>query len=152
MSELEDRKPADCIARLVAYNGSLQIAHWLADTVTNEHKALGELYESMVDFTDEFAEVYMGKYGVPTFPKDAKIEDITKDTVGKGLELVEMLQGHFVTGEDDDLLNILADMSAKLNKTAYLLKVKVETKKEEKEQNELPTVVIAVRRQMNKKS
>ena len=53
--------PDDTIARLVAYNGSLQIAHWRADTITNEHKALGDLYDTMVEKTDDFAEVFMGK-------------------------------------------------------------------------------------------
>jgi len=97
-------KDSEGICRLVAYNGSLQIAHWLADTVTNEHKALGDLYEKMVGLTDEFAEVYMGKNGLIGFPKDAVITDITKSPAVAGLELVEELQEQFEAGEDDDLL------------------------------------------------
>lgn len=112
----------DCLSRLVAYNGSLQIAHWKADTVTNEHKALGDLYDSMVELVDDFAEVYMGKYGVVSFPKDAMIEDITEEPASEGLEIVKDAQGKFKVGEDDDLLNILADMSSALNKAKYLLK------------------------------
>lgn len=112
----------ECIARLVAYNGSLQIAHWMADTVTNEHKALGELYDSMVDLVDSFAEVYMGKSGVITFPKDGMITDIREAPCAEGLELVADLQGYFKAGADDDLLNILADMQSALNKAKYLLK------------------------------
>lgn len=112
----------DCLSRLVAYNGSLQIAHWMADTVTNEHKALGDLYESMVDLVDDFAEVYMGKYPVVSFPKEAVIEDITEGPASEGLEIVKDAQAKFKVGEDDDLLNILADMSSALNKAKYLLK------------------------------
>jgi hypothetical protein len=76
--------PEECVAYLVAYNGSLQIAHWMANTVTNEHKALGDLYESMVGFVDEFAEVYMGKSKVITFPKGCRLQDISDAPASKG--------------------------------------------------------------------
>jgi len=122
LSENIEGTPTECIAHLVAYNGSLQIAHWMANTVTNEHKALGELYDSMVGLVDTFAETYMGKYGVITFPRDGMIEDIHQAPITKGLEIVEYLQKEFSIGKDDDLLNIIADMSTALNKAKYLLK------------------------------
>jgi len=126
-------KVSECISYLVAYNGSLQIAHWLADTVTNEHKALGDLYESMTGLVDTFAETYMGKYGMVTFPDDCEISDITDAPCSEGLDLVKDLQDNFKAGEDDDLLNILADMSTALHKAKYLLKEKGSTKPEEEE-------------------
>lgn len=113
---------AECISYLVAYNGSLHIAHWLADTKLNTHKALGDLYESMVDLTDEFAEVYMGKYGLIEFPKDCCIEDITEEPATEGIELVSKIEGELNPKEDSDLLNITADMMIALNKAKYLLK------------------------------
>jgi len=125
-----------CIAELIAYVGSLHIAHFLADTKTNEHKTLGDLYESMNDLTDEFSEVYMGAYGMVTFPDDAVISDVTDAPVGEGLELVSKLQTYFVPGTDDDLLNILADMASTLHKSAYLLKEKVEKESTEEEKKE----------------
>lgn len=125
---------AECIAKLVAYNGSLQMAHWLADTVTNEHKALGDLYESMVGLVDDFAEVYMGSYGMVTFPKDAVICDITEAPASEGIELVEELKTYFKAGADDDLINILADMSSALHKAMYLLKEKKEVEVEEEKE------------------
>lgn len=138
-----------CLAELVAYNGSLQIAHWLADTATNEHKALGELYEAMIDLTDNFAEVYMGKHGVISFPDDTEIEDITDAPVAAGLQEVERLQGYFEAGKDDDLLNILADMQSALNKAKYLLKetskpIEKSEEPEEKEEKEEAAPIRAV--------
>lgn len=121
--EMVKANPAsESISQLVAYNGSLHIAHWKANTITNQHKALGDLYESMVSLVDEFSEIYMGKYGVPSFPAFAIISDITANPVEAGLELVERLRTLFPAGQDDDLLNILADMSIALNKCNYLLK------------------------------
>ena len=106
------------ITKLVAYNGSLLLAHWRANTVTNEHKALGDLYESMSELTDDLAEVCMGKHG---------LIEITEECIGKldnppadGLEIVEQLMKEY-KGEED-LTNILADMQIALNKAAYLLK------------------------------
>lgn len=113
-------KHSECICSLVAYNASLLLAHWRADTVTNEHKALGDLYEKMSDLVDDFAEVTMGKYGLVD-TCSGKITTL-KNPAAEGLEIVEEAQGEFTVGQDDDVLNILADMSAALNKTAYLLK------------------------------
>lgn len=112
----------ELIHKLVAYNGGLQIAHWMADTVTNEHKALGELYDSMIALTDDFAEVYMGKYGVMAFVPNIKIEDLGKSPCAKGCDLVYQICENFDEEEDSDLLNILADMKIALNKAKYLLK------------------------------
>lgn len=110
-----------CIGELVAYNLALQIAHWQANTVTNEHKALGELYESMVDLADMFTETYMGKTKVIPFPK-VEIIDVSDKPCSKGIEIVHELQEYFETPEDDDVLNILADMLIALHKAKYLLK------------------------------
>lgn len=107
----------ELIAELVSYNASLQIAHWMADTVTNEHRTLGELYDSMVALTDKFVEAYMGEYGVIDF-KGCKIEKITKP-VTHGCNLVEEL---CEIVDNDYLCNILEEMQAELYKAKYLLK------------------------------
>lgn len=119
-----DKKPQECIPELLAYISSLHIAHWRADTSTTQHGILGDLYESMTDMVDEFAEVYMGKYGkMIEFPKSAVVEDVNKP-VSRGLEIVERLKSAFSSPKDDDLINILADMEIALNKSKYLLKEK----------------------------
>lgn len=109
----------ELIAELVSYNASLQIAHWMADTITNEHRTLGELYDSMVGLTDKFVEMYMGKYGVIEFKK-SELEKLDKPA-SIGCEVVDELCAQF--GEDDEeLLNVLYDMHATLYKAKYLLK------------------------------
>lgn len=123
---------SELICDLVAYNASLNIAHWRADTKSNEHNALGSLYDALVGETDKFAEIYMGKYGVVSF-STCELTDI-KDAPAEGLKIVEELQSHFKAGEDDDLLNSLADMSAALNKAAYLLKTQPEESTESEEE------------------
>jgi len=112
----------ELICKLVAYNGSLQLAHWTADTVTNEHKALGDLYETMSELTDEFAQTYMGKNGVIEIcdAEVCKMENPVQD----GLELTKELTTNLTEGDDDDLLNIVADMNIALNTARYLLKSK----------------------------
>ena len=112
------------ICDLVAYNGALNIAHWRADTKSNEHNAIGALYDEMVELTDKLAEIYMGKYGVID---SVSCELPVLDNVPAcGLTIVEGLQSQFDETEDSDILNVLADMSAILNKTAYLLKTEPE--------------------------
>jgi hypothetical protein len=138
---------SECLVRLLAYVSSVHVAHWLADTVTNEHKVLGDLYDGMTGMTDDFAEVYMGKYGMVQFPDDAEIEDVRNAPCSKGLELVQRLQSEFKAGPDDDLLNILADMSTLLNKSRYLLKESRNAPRAIEEK--YPKVADAVRRKFN---
>ena len=120
-AESEKYSVDDCICEIVAYNGSLQVSHWKADTITNQHKALGDLYDSMIGLIDTFTETYIGKYGMIKL-SICELEDLGNTPVAKGLEYVKKLQSNCKTGEDDDLLNIVADMSTALYKAKYLLK------------------------------
>lgn len=109
------------LSKLVCYNASLQIAHWRANTVTNEHKTLGDLYESMIALTDKFAEAYMGDYGVVEFV-GGQLMDLSVNPATKGCDIAEEL---CASVEDDDYLcNIVQDMQAELYKAKYLLKEK----------------------------
>jgi hypothetical protein len=112
----------------------------------------------MTDLTDNFAEVYMGAYGMVTFPRDGTITDVTHAPCAEGLAIVSKIQKEFTAGKDDDLLNILADMQSLLNKSKYLLKEKVgkvetETEdegEEEKSPSSPPKVVEAAKRTYTK--
>lgn len=127
----------DPIGELNAYTASLRLAHWKANTVTNEHKTLGDLYDTMSDLVDSFAETYMGRYGSETFDIPPKpIIDISDAPVAEGCEIVEGLIAELKAGQDDDLINIAADMQGALNKARYLLKEPVKGGVEEKETGE----------------
>ncbi len=110
------------IHELVAYNGGLHLAHFMADTKTEEHEVLGELYEKMVDLTDTFVEVYMGQYGVIKFVKGVDLPDLTSKPVTKGLAIVEELDDYFTDEDDEGILNVLAEMDIALYKAKFLLK------------------------------
>lgn len=119
MEETSKEESVDkLIQKLVGYNAGLQIAHWKADTITNEHKALGDLYESMIGLTDKFVEAYMGDYGVVEFT-GGEIMDLSEKPATKGCELVEQMCESI---DDDYLCNILEEMQAELYKAKYLLK------------------------------
>lgn len=110
------------INKLVAYNASLQIAHWKADTMTSEHIILGNLYEAMTGLADKFTEAYMGDYGVIEFI-GGELVDLSENPATKGCELVEQMCD---ACDDDYLCNILEEMQAELYKAKYLLKEKGE--------------------------
>jgi hypothetical protein len=111
--------------KLAGLAAGLQVAHWAADTVTNAHKAIGDLYETVSAKVDEFAEVYSGKTGeVPLAGEAFEVRAVGDHTalVEDGLRTVEAVKGSLTAGSDDDLLNILADIEAAYNKARYLLK------------------------------
>jgi hypothetical protein len=110
---------------LLGLLASIRLAHWNANTATNEHKTLGELYEVIDGLVDSFVEVKLGKTGV-------KVSDSVDgdEVVTNGCALVEQLRAGLVAGEDDDLLNLLADMEGEFNKVKYLLKVTPEVEPE----------------------
>ena len=104
---------------------NVQIAHWQADTLTSAHETLGELYASITGLTDSLAEVAMGKNGSIEFPAETiAITPNAKygELIASGLTVLSDIRAELKTPEDDDLLNIVADLSAALNKAKYLLK------------------------------
>lgn len=117
------------ILNLVQFNTNLQIAHWQAPTKTNEHSALGELYEKMLSLTDEFVETYFGTVGNRELSVDNE-EGESEIEIVQGIEPALLVQGGLSVIDElkkdlpegsDDLANILADMRGALNKTAYKL-------------------------------
>lgn len=114
------------ILSLVAFNANLQLAHWQADTMVNTHRVLGDLYDDLTGLTDELAEVTMGKSGDRTFPVETILltpDAPLKDLFAAGGQLLDQCRGLLKAGTDDDALNLLADMSGKLNRAKYLLKL-----------------------------
>jgi DNA-binding ferritin-like protein len=113
------------ILNFVAFNANLQIAHWQADTKLNTHKALGDLYDEMIDLTDKLAEVNAGKIGNTDF--DGAEMNLTpgvaiKELLAEGMSNVAAARAELTTGIDDDLMNILADMSTAINRALYFIK------------------------------
>lgn len=114
-----------CFVRLAGLAAGLQVAHWAADTKSNAHKAIGGLYASMSSLADAYAEAYAGKTGELPRAGESSVVALEPDhtrMVEDGLAAVEEVKAELKAGQDDDLLNILADMEAAYNKARYLLK------------------------------
>ena len=113
------------ITDLMAFNANLQLAHWQADTRTNVHKTLGDLYGTMQELTDTFAEVVLGIDRNVTFEK-ATILLTPNVTLGELISTGRGLVGAIykeIPLNQPDVQNIVADMLAAINRAAYLLKV-----------------------------
>lgn len=94
----------------------MHLAH-LNTTSFAEHKALNGYYDSILDLTDKFAEVYFGRV--------KRVEIIVPESkiLGAVEHLKEMQQ--LLDGERNnyttELQNIIDEMLALVNKTLYLL-------------------------------
>lgn len=111
------------LATLVAWTACLQLTHWHSPTVTNQHRVLGELYEFMTGKVDEFAEVAMGKIGRRAVePAEFELSAMKpEELLIDGLAEIGAIRIELKAGEDDDLLNLLGEMSAAINRTRYQL-------------------------------
>lgn len=114
------------ITELVTFAANVQISHWEADTLTSAHETLGKLYSRLIAEVDTLAELYMGKTENRTgFAATVNLADNADlaDLLDSGLDIVNRARTGTVAGKDDDILNVLADISAAINHTRYLLRV-----------------------------
>lgn len=108
---------------LLGFVVQIHVLHWLT-TSFSQHKALGELYDGIHDLTDNFMEVYMGKYGRNIGNEAASIISYnTSDAIEKIKEFETFLLSlsESLDEMDTDLLNIRDEMLALVHKTQYLL-------------------------------
>jgi hypothetical protein len=91
------------------------------------HNASDKLFNKIIDHSDHFIEIYIGKYGRPKINKldekiildnnsDIEIIKVIKDAI----QFVKIDIPKIITKEDTDLLNILDDFLGDLNQTLYL--------------------------------
>jgi DNA-binding ferritin-like protein len=119
----------ELILKLVQIQVQFKFMHWQT-TGDAKHRAYGEVYDTLGDLIDSFAESMMGKYGRPEFESEFSI--MFKDL--KSLSLQNFLDGITdflvsITEEldnkyDTDLLNLRDEMLAAINKLKYLLTLK----------------------------
>lgn len=100
----------------------------LLTTSYAKHKASDKLYDSIIELTDKFLEVYLGKYGkheitteTITFKHipDNKIIDYLKNAIS-------FLQNdifNYITENDTELLNIRDEFLESINQSIYLLRL-----------------------------
>lgn len=115
------------IPYLLSVLDAIKMYHWMTHSHPR-HVSSDKLYDKMTSNVDRFVEVYIGRYGRPSFKKgdttfsvkvhtDSNIVDMLDEVVafltGKGLSA-------FVSDKDVDLLTIRDEMVADINQTKYL--------------------------------
>ena len=122
----------DPLTSVLEFSGlltKLQTAHWEADTETEEHEALGDLYDALRGCLDRYVESAMGDAGVrhmepaevdlsPNIDRRALVGDIKT--------AVKVLQRSAKKADSEALLNIAAEMEEHVLKAIYKLDNKVE--------------------------
>lgn len=111
------------IVDFITLTDSARLAHWATEKYS-EHKALGKLYETMVDLTDTFVETYQGKYGRVKISTISKLEAMESTALCNAIYSAATTAETGLQKEDSDLLNILADFKSLANHTKYLLTLK----------------------------
>ena len=112
------------IAELLAFKTNVQLAHWQADSRTNDHATLGKLYEQLDEQVDLYTETVLGKAGTREIEASNIVLTAKADyseLLKAGLDTVAAACAEFKQGEDDDVRNILADITGAINHAKYLL-------------------------------
>jgi hypothetical protein len=105
---------------------NIKLYHWMT-TSYPRHKASDDLSEKILDTSDRFMEVYIGKYGRPTMNKkhsNIYLQKLDDKNVVKYLDYaINFLLNDLmlcINKSDVDLLNIRDEMVGTLNQTKYL--------------------------------
>jgi hypothetical protein len=112
--------------QLLGFRDNVHVAHWQAPRKTNEHATLGELYEAILDKIDELTELAISRNGDLEFPA----VNITTGNhleyavlLAAGLSLLAEIRATFAAGNDDDCLNVIADIAAAIRRAAYKMEI-----------------------------
>ena len=118
----------DLIKFFFTLSSSLKMYHWKTSSYSR-HIASGTLFDTIILTTDNFMEIYFGKYGKDMIvPLDLNIGLMNdNDIVGFLIEAVKYLKDVVKNGllksTDTDLLNIRDDLIGQINKTLYLFQL-----------------------------
>ena len=105
---------------------NLKIYHWNTNSFPR-HKASDELGGKILELTDKFVEIFIGRYKVKPNIERVKIENIfTTDNGNVDLlnQSILFLEDLNTIIKDSDLLNIRDEMLGEINKTLYLYRLK----------------------------
>lgn len=106
----------------------IKIFHWQTKSFS-EHKALGELYDSLDELVDDFVEKFSGSKGrVPQAKELFSISAQNYSSHDGVMKFLDKIVGYltdelpqYLEESDTDLLNIRDDMLGAVNHTKYLL-------------------------------
>lgn len=101
----------------------IHVFHWLTTSYA-QHQALGELYDGIHDLTDNFMEVYMGKYGRSVGVSAGSVISYKTSNANEVIVAFETFLislTNEIQSTDTDLMNIRDEMLALVHKTQYIL-------------------------------
>jgi hypothetical protein len=118
---------ADFVTYFFELSNNIKLYHWNTTSFAR-HKASDELFEEIIKLSDNFMEVYMGKYGRPKFNERGVNKVNLKAWTDKNIidfirSSISQLNGGLskqLAETDTDLLNIRDEVLGKLNQTLYL--------------------------------
>jgi DNA-binding ferritin-like protein len=113
------RNLMSCVLQSVS---NARILHWNTSSYA-EHKALGKFYDELADLADTYAEAYMGIYGrFGMLVTKTETYDTAAELVDYVASAIQAYRSQLPN--DTQLQNILDEMAAATDKTAYLLTLK----------------------------
>lgn len=107
----------------------LKLAHWQTYSFA-QHEALGKIYDEVSRLGDELVEVYIGKYGNRNVLEGSVIGlmNVTPETIGITadtlLGILNMACVYLLKEEDTEIINIVDEIRAQLNKLKFLFTLK----------------------------
>ncbi len=115
----------DLVKLFFHMNLNIKLYHWQTTSYAR-HKATCDLHGVLTDLSDQFIEVYIGKYERPEF-KDSftvMVKELSdknaKDLLEEYSNVLKKEVSKYIKTSDTDLMNIRDEMLAAINKTIYL--------------------------------
>jgi hypothetical protein len=118
------------MATFLGIQSQFKVFHWQTQSYS-KHQAYGGIYDTLNTLSDEFIEIYMGKYG--RLALEGEADAILLGNIGEVnieefletiIEFLLSLNHKLDSNKDSDLLNLRDEMLAAINKLKYLLTLK----------------------------
>ena len=126
----------NCVAReALCHSAQIKLLHWQTHSFA-EHKALDELFGGFLELTDSLVESVMGKYGRPVLDKEMSTLSVVNYSNPESPDGLKIYMGKlkecysvkcksvFTAEKDPEILNIIDEIIALIDKTTYLLTLK----------------------------
>lgn len=117
----------EIILMMLEFQTQVKLQHWNTYGYST-HKAMGELYDELIDQIDDFVETMIGKDGVrPNFPDNFQIDlmkpekVINEDALTSFIDYLISLSDTLDPRRDSDLLNDRDSIMGTVNQIKYLL-------------------------------
>ena len=126
---------ANCVtSKALMHTAQIKLLHWQTKSYA-EHKALNKLFGDFVELTDNLVESVMGKYGRPVLNSEEStfvVKNYNFDVADDLAQYMKVLydcyanecKSLFNPQVDSEIVNILDEIIAVIDKTKYLLTLK----------------------------